>query len=394
MQDNKLSTINKPVTPKTTIFNQSIQKYLDIEGIPYSQEGHYLRLRDHDSLVVDTRISEKKPYETWFWNSRGVGGNLYNFLVTYQHMNRHQAYETLSQLSPELAKAKVHHVKIEKYNPNKWKPSLNNNKARNYLTNVRQLNPKLVDALFKMKITRELRNGDLYFSWLDKNMREVGGDVQGTTIDYQRFGKRGTRKMIAKGSAKDFGFNFRHFDGSGNLKLYIFESPIDALSFYNLHPNLKGDNYYLSLNGAGTKVKTITAFFKQIGIPKEVHLAMDTDDAGFKGMIHAHHMLKPINKSLSIEMDQMKVYFDQPNSVYKDWNDALKAKDRNVTVENIDQFTNRKIKENGKSWFKEEVKEFAKGNLGNDQKQPSRKKVNKAIHHSKPTFAKPKAMQR
>ena len=72
MQDNKLSTINKPVTPKTTIFNQSIQKYLDIEGIPYAQEGHYLRLSDHDSLVVDTRISEKKPYETWFWNSRGV----------------------------------------------------------------------------------------------------------------------------------------------------------------------------------------------------------------------------------------------------------------------------------------------------------------------------------
>lgn len=36
---------------------QSIQSYLDLRGIPYTQEGRYLRLKEHDSLVIDTQIT-------------------------------------------------------------------------------------------------------------------------------------------------------------------------------------------------------------------------------------------------------------------------------------------------------------------------------------------------
>lgn len=54
--EEKLSNVDK-------LCRQSIQKYLDIKGIPYEKQGYYLRLTDHDSLVVDTRITSQKPYE-------------------------------------------------------------------------------------------------------------------------------------------------------------------------------------------------------------------------------------------------------------------------------------------------------------------------------------------
>ncbi|WP_295730234.1 toprim domain-containing protein [uncultured Limosilactobacillus sp.] len=354
------------------IFRQSIQKYLDISGIPYTQDGHYLRLRDHDSLVVDTRITPHKPYETFYWNSQGEGGDLYNFLRVYgpdgNGMDRHEAYKTLTKLRPELAKAPIHRVTIAPYDRNRWRPGYDTGKAKKYLTNVRKLNPKLVDALFQMKIVRELRNGDLFFVWRDQKMKEIGGDVQGTTVDHQKFGKRGTRKMIAKGSPRDFGFHFSVNNAGNTKKLYVFESPIDALSFYNLHPNLSGKCDFLSLNGAGTKVKTIQNFISKYGIPNEVHLAMDTDDAGFKGMLRAKDLLKPAGVGdQGIGWDQMKVLFDQPVSKYKDWNDALKNQDRKLYVEDINQITNRKRQEKGETWFKRIVNEYYGGELGNSK---------------------------
>ena len=49
-------------TKTDELCRQSIQAYLDLKGIPYTQEDHYLRLKDHDSLVVDTRVTPSKPY--------------------------------------------------------------------------------------------------------------------------------------------------------------------------------------------------------------------------------------------------------------------------------------------------------------------------------------------
>lgn len=50
--------------------SQSIQKYLDLKGIGYTKNGNYLKLMDHDSLVIDTRITDQKKCETFFWNGR------------------------------------------------------------------------------------------------------------------------------------------------------------------------------------------------------------------------------------------------------------------------------------------------------------------------------------
>lgn len=71
------------------ICRQSIQKYLDLKGIPYKYDDrNFIRLRDYDSLVIDIRSTSKKPYETFYWNSQGVGGNLYNFIKYYEGVEK------------------------------------------------------------------------------------------------------------------------------------------------------------------------------------------------------------------------------------------------------------------------------------------------------------------
>ena len=68
------------------------------------------------------------------------------------------------------------------------------------------------------------------------------------------------------------------------LKGYIFlESPIDMLSYFQMHGNQPGAKTFLSLNGAATKVNTVSNYITKFGVPDEIHLALDTDTAGLEG---------------------------------------------------------------------------------------------------------------
>lgn len=326
---------------------QSIQAYLDLEGIPYTQDNHYLKLQDHDSLVVDTRILPGKPYETFYWNSRGEGGNLYNFLKVYQEMSSSEAMETLKRISPNLVK---HHAAnhFEKAKPYEGKnlPVTEPLAAREYLIKVRKLSPKFVDILFKKGLARQIKSnppGDILFSWRDHTMNEVGGDIQGSYINHEKYGKRGTKKKILGGSKRQFGFNFRCNTGDGPQRLYIFESPIDALSYCQLHgKKYHGKQSFLSLNGSGSKVATIPSYMKEFGVPSEVHLCLDMDQAGVKGIKKANDLLLKLKHQYPDVFGKVKVYMDLSELGIKDWNEALKQGNTNLKSVNLQNAEKRK----------------------------------------------------
>ncbi|MGI1803431.1 toprim domain-containing protein [Limosilactobacillus reuteri] len=357
--EEKLSNVDK-------LCRQSIQKYLDIKGIPYEKQGYYLRLTDHDSLVVDTRITSQKPYETFYWNSQGVGGNLYNFLRSYEGLEKKLALDQLEKLAPELAKAPQHHYRAVEYQPEKWPGSRQSQQMINYFTKIRKLDERLIQVLIKHGLIRQLRNGSAFFSWRDKNMKEIGGDVQGTVVDHKKFGKRGTVKMIAKGSAREFGFRFNaNSKNDDTKKLYVFESPIDMLSYFQMHGNQPGAKTFLSLNGAATKVNTVSNYITKFGVPDEIHLALDTDTAGLKGIIRINGKLETLRKEHG--WDSMKIIVDQPNSNNKDWNDALKLNDKQYYAESMHDFANRKTKELGAKRIRQIMDEMLAGNMGNSK---------------------------
>lgn len=311
---------------------QSIRAYLDVKGIAYQQEGAYLRLKDHDSLVVDTRITPGKSYETFYWNSQGVGGNLYNFLQAYMGLDKKQTIEELKALNPQLATQPRHEQPTKPYRPQDWQASKSTARVKAYLTQVRKLDPQLVDLLIQKQLLRQLKSGDAFFSWRNAEGKEVGGDVQGTYVSHKKYGKRGTLKRVAVGSQKNLGFHFNYGSrGSEQSKLYVFESPIDALSYFQMHGfKQEGDKRFLSLNGAGTKVKTIVHFMQREHFyPKELHLAFDTDEAGIKGAKKANELIQELGTAYK-QFRDMRVIVDQPAAGIKDWNEALQRGDSNL----------------------------------------------------------------
>lgn len=323
---------------------QSIQSYLDLKGIPYTQDQNYLRLKDHDSLVVDTRITPSKSYETFYWNSQGVGGNLFHFLKDYEGYSSSEAIKVLQTLEPTIAnhqhtKPKISTIK-KVYQPWKHTGILQPKQSIEYFINVRKLNPKLVHSMYKAGLVRELPNGNAYFVWYDRKMKEVGGDEQGTFINHEQFGKRGTKKKVAWGSKDDFGFHFSCNFGKQPERLYVFESPIDALSFAQMHGrDYAGKQRFLSLNGAGTKAKTIPKFIGEFGVPAELHVCLDTDKAGFKGVQKIKEKYDWMQWLEIPALKKMKFVIDQPPVKYKDWNEQLqKGRDTNMRSMTFNDF--------------------------------------------------------
>ena len=157
---------------------QSIQSYLDLKGIPYTQDANYLRLKDHDSLVIDTRITPNKPYETFYWNSQGIGGNLFHFLRYYENYSGKEALSLLEKMGPALAKhqrtiPKVQTIK-KVYQSYKHQGVKYPKRSLEYFTKVRKLSSKLVNAMYQTGLVRELPNGNAFFVWYNHKMKEVG----------------------------------------------------------------------------------------------------------------------------------------------------------------------------------------------------------------------------
>lgn len=326
---------NSKIRHDKSFFQQSIKRYLDMQGISYTQQGHYLRLNDHDSLVIDTRITPDRPYESWFWNSRGVGGDLYKFLEIYERLDKKTAFERLQKLV-DTTPVSSKEVRKKRYDPNEWLGVEEKTQSINYLVNKRKLDKKLVDDLFSSGLIRQLENNAIFFSWKDENGKEVGGDQQGTWIDHRRYGKRGTFKQIVEGSKEDFGFHFGSpLKVDQDYQLYVFESPIDALSFYQMHhKKLPLTTQYLSLSGAGTKVNTIKNLLERNKetfkiLPSEIHICFDQDEGGRRGIKKA---LTVLNKF----QYEGRIGLDHPGGSVKDWNEALQQNNFGHEVKNID----------------------------------------------------------
>lgn len=371
--------------------NQSILGYMNLEGMSYKKQGpgcYRMFDRGHDSLIV----TAKPEGEIFVWNSQGVGGNLYEFIYQYHKLNadlpdwnKSQVIDELKRVAPQLSNKHYEQVEPKQpFNPKYWQPKNFNqpDQVTNYLVQERKLDPKLVKLLVdpqpdqkgqRHPLIWQLNNGNAFFAWRDSQGKVIGGDVQGTTIDFDKYQKRGTLKKVAKNSESNFGFNF-HKDNGDKKVLYVFESPIDALSHFNMNHDEQVNMQYLSLNGAGTKLKTIDHFAKLEQNPDEIHLAFDTDRAGVKAnlLFLGNHLPKGaryIDKNLTTSLNgkEIPIKIDTPAPGYKDWNEALQKGDHTVRQYNPETYFKAIVEERGRAEVIDILKEVQKGDFGSQK---------------------------
>lgn len=196
--------------------------YFVAKGEPLiKQGGNYYKHAEHDSLVLN---EDGK----WYWNSKGKGGyGAISLAREFYDMQFQDAVRDINELELEPSKERVVKQKEEfRYPVEKEVKGIEN--ARKYLVEERMLNPQIVLALEKHGLLAEDTMKNAIFKWVNENGEIVGADRQGTVkINTER----GTFKGIVANSKEDGGFQL---DIGTPNKIAYFESPIDALSYFDL----------------------------------------------------------------------------------------------------------------------------------------------------------------
>lgn len=249
----------------------SIISVCDDKGIPYKELRNEYRLKDHGVAVY-------KHDNRFHWFSKKMNGDTIDFCKEYLGMEFIEALSYLTKQDFKIIQPKVKKKKPFHYY---FKHDKNFDQVYNYLVYERKIDAEIVEVLHKKGYIQQDINKQCIFVW-GKDGQPVGASIQGTIIDYDRFGKRGTVKKIASNSENNFGFNV----SLGRPEsLYIFESAIDLLSYWTLN---KGLTNCMLASMEGTKEKAVYNFMNYMYLSKKclpfkgVYIGSDNDEAGQK----------------------------------------------------------------------------------------------------------------
>ncbi|HAQ2789731.1 TPA: toprim domain-containing protein, partial [Enterococcus faecium] len=270
-------------------------------GMAVVNKGRDYRLEDHDSFVFDRRK------QRFYWNSQNISGDIIElaklFFIDKKIQDSKQQFKAATDfiLKNEDKTERVEnlHFETEKYkdHPVDYQPLTE--KGRNYLKEERKLPEWLIDYAEKEGLIAELKpkherqnflvrddrlDHAVAFLWKDPQTNEtVGASYQGTFIDYERFGERGTYKHIDKNSTANHGFNLKIGDPK---QLKFFESSIDLLSYAALNRDQLNDTWLVSMEGLKHHVishyfgEAVSELRKKQAFPQSIEICVDNDRAG------------------------------------------------------------------------------------------------------------------
>lgn len=109
-------------------------------------------------------------------------------------------------------------------------------------------------------------------------------------------------------------YSFHHIGTDGQL--FVFEAPIDLLSYITMHPEDLQSHSYVAC--CGTSAIPVLSMLERISSPKEVYRCLDNDQAGETGSLR---MAEKIAEQFNIASDRLL-------PEHKDWNDALCARNQ------------------------------------------------------------------
>ncbi len=252
----------------------------------------------HDSITMSG--------STWFDHKNQTGGGAIKFMQYFYGMSFTDAVQNLLGYTVSPLARNVPETAPE---PKKEFTLPPKNKTMNrvyaYLIKQRYIAPEVVSFFAKEgKIYEDSEHHNAVFVGYD----ESGVPKQAHKRSTNSYGK--TFRITVEGSDTDY--SFAHYGTSG--RLYVFEAPIDMLSYITLHPENWQEHSHLSLGGVA--YKALEQFIRDHEGISTIYLCLDNDVAGEA----ACHQL---NREIP---EDKKVYRMRPP--LKDWNELLIHKDK------------------------------------------------------------------
>ena len=297
-----------PFTEEQKVMANSVDlaEFLRMRGEKLERVGREHKLIYYDGSGKHDSITMSGS--RWFDHKNQVGGGAIKFMQEFYDMDFQTAVQellgqTVTSLSHAPPKAVVHEEKTKEFKL----PKSNENMHRvfAYLIKQRFINPEIISFFARNHtLYEDKEHHNAVFVGLDEN----GVPRQASKRSTNSFGK--TFRITCEGS--DTRYSFSHFGKSE--KLFVFEAPIDMMSFLTLYPQEWQKNSYIAMNGVYENA-VLTALKNHSNL-SEVILCVDNDEGGIEAVDRLRDILT--------ENGYPNVKWLAPK--FKDWNEILKAK--------------------------------------------------------------------
>ena len=267
----------------------NLEQFLRSQGEQVIKSGNEYRWKRHDSLTVKGN--------KWFRHSQSKGGYPVEFVMEFFGKTFPEAVFLL------IGEAPADGVSAATQSQEFRLPPRNRyaEKMTSYLSQ-RKIPDELIQEFYK--------EGLIYEDAQRHNIVFVGKDETGIPRYAHCKGTSDAFRMDVLGSDKSHNFAYR----SDGKSLFVFEAPIDLMSFIALYPKDWKTRNYLSLGGVGAKA--MDGFLSERKDIETIYICTDSDKAGNDA---ASRLLKSIPEHMTVIR---LIPCD------KDWNEVLMHKDK------------------------------------------------------------------
>jgi len=297
-----------PFTDEQKVLANSVdlEQFLRMRGEKLERVGREHKLIYYDGSGRHDSITLRGS--TWFDHKNQVGGGAIKFMQEFYDMDFQTAVhellgQTITPLSYAPSKAVVHEEKTKEFKL----PEANSNMHRvfAYLIKQRFINPEIISFFAKQHtLYEDKQHHNAVFVGLDEN----GVPRQASKRSTNSYGN--SFRITCQGS--DTRYSFAHFGES--KRLYVFEAPIDMMSFLTLYPKDWQKHSCIAMNGVYENA--VLAALKNHSNLSEVILCVDNDEGGIEAVDRLKDILSE-NGYTDVKRLAPK---------FKDWNEVLKAK--------------------------------------------------------------------
>ena len=297
-----------PFTDEQKVLANSVdlEEFLRMRGEKLERVGREHKLIYYDSSGKHDSITIRGS--KWFDHKNQVGGGAIKFMQEFYGMDFQTAVQELlgrsiSPLSNSPPKADTEEQKTRDFILPE--PNSDMHRVYAYLIKQRFISTDIITYFAKQHTLYEDKN---HHNAVFVGLNENGEPKQAHKRSTNSIGS--TFRITCSGS--DTHYSFAHF--GEDERLYVFEAPIDMLSFLTLYPNDWQKHSYIAMNGVYENA-VLTALKNHSNL-SEVILCVDNDEGGIEAVDRLRDILN--------ENGYSNVKRLAPP--YKDWNEVLKAK--------------------------------------------------------------------